>query len=1092
MWRQTFPSWGFAWWAAAWVAAACAADPRASPGKVQFNRDIRPLLSDNCYHCHGPDSVKRQADLRLDLEEGAKADLGGRAAIVPGKPDESELYLRLTSADPTEQMPPPKLGRRLTSAQIDLFRRWIAEGANWQQHWSFIPAARPPTPDVRRCNQVRNPVDAFVLARLESEGLAFAPEADRATLLRRVTFDLTGLPPTPDEVDAFIADESPESYERVVDRLLASPRYGERMAARWLEGARYADTNGYQTDGERYMWRWRDWVIEAFNRNLPFDEFTIEQLAGDMLPHPTLNQQIATGFNRNHRGNGEGGIIPEEFAVEYVVDRVETTFTVWMGLTMGCGRCHDHKFDPLTQRDFYRVFAYFNNIPDSGRANKYGNSPPLIKAPTPEQQLLLNRLNQRLTSAETSFASFNPAIAKAQAAWEQPLEPMETDDWSVPRGRIGRLTFDGRLPDPPQADSSLPRWESGDASYVAGRLGAAGDFDGTRYVNAGDVGHFGFYDRFSLAAWVQPRDPRNGTIVSRMLDEEQGMGYYLQLDQGRVQFNLVYRWLDDALRVESEREFPAGEWHHVLVTYDGSRAAGGVRMYVDGAPAALRVNLDMLNQSFVLPEPLRVGGGNGAQGRFCGVIDDVRIYDRALDADEAAMIAVPEAIGQLAAVAPDRRTPPQANRLRQCFLEQGAPGDIREAYEQIESLRRERERLVDGFSTTMVMEELSPPREAYLLVRGEYDKQGERVKRGVPACLVGAEPALPTDRLEFARWLVSARHPLTARVAVNRQWQLLFGVGLVKSVDDFGAQGEWPSHPELLDWLAVNLSEDQARNPPCASAACQPGTEPQAGTEVALGSFGHEVTPEPRRWDLKRLLRLLVTSTAYRQSSHVTPELALRDPENRLLARGPRLRLSAEMVRDQALFSSGLLVERQGGPSVKPYQPEGLWKELGDIDYVQDRGENLYRRSIYTFWKRAAAPPTMMTFDAAGRETCVVRETRTNTPLQALTLMNDVTFVESSRGLAERAMRDGQTHPERITRAFRLALARSPGAAELSVLMTGWQAQLERFRQDPVAAEQLLSQGELPRDPTLDLAELAAYTVVAGIILNLDETITKE
>ncbi len=1037
--RRALLAWAFAALVSPGPAAA------AGPSEVVFNRDVRPVLSDACFQCHGPDKARRKACLRLDTEEGAFADRGGYRAVVPGKPDESELVRRVTAAHDQERMPPASSGRKLTRQQIDTLRRWVEQGAKWQPHWSFVPPARPPLPAVKDASWPRNPIDHFVLARLEREGLGPSPEADRTTLLRRAALDLTGLPPAPAEVDAFLADDSPGAYERVVDRLLSSPRYGERMAVRWLDAARYADTNGYQSDGERTMWRWRDWVIDAFNANLPFDRFTVEQLAGDLLPRPTLEQRIATGFNRNHRGNGEGGIIPEEYAVEYVVDRVDTTATVWLGLTMACARCHDHKYDPVRQKEFYQVFAYFNNVPEQGRALKYGNSPPYIKAPTRAQQERLARLEAERAAAERRFDGLRPRLSEAQAEWETTLGPSPAVQWFPTRQLETHLPLDG---------SAAGTFRDGEAAYADGRLGRAAAFDGKRFLDAGDVGDFGFYDKFTLAAWARPKGPRGGTVLSRTADTDRADGYSVCLENGKVQVHLTKRWLDDALRVETEQALEPDRWHHLTVTYDGSRVAAGVQVYVNGEPAHVKVLLDELNQSFKTSEPFRVGAGGGPERRFHGLIDDVRVYDARLSPEEAALLATADSITDVVAVAPGRRTPRQAQKVGAYFLEQHAPESVREAWRRVDELRREKERLEESFPTTMVMEEMPRPRETFVLVRGQYDKPGERVAPGVPAFLPPPKDA-PDNRLGFARWLTDPANPLTARVAVNRSWQMYFGTGLVKTVDDFGSQGEWPSHPELLDWLATEF--------------------------VRTG------------WDVKALQRLVVTSAAYRQSSRLTPGLAQRDPENRLLARGPRLRLPAETIRDQALAASGLLAERPGGPSVKPYQPPGLVKELtGTEDYKQDHGESLYRRSLYTFWKRTVPQPTMMTFDAAGRETCVVRETRTNTPLQALALMNDVTFVEASRVLAERVMKEEPTREGRLALAFRLLTARRPRPAELAVLRGGFEHHLAEYRRDPKAARKLVSSGESPRDERLDVRELAAYAAVAGMILNLDETITKE
>ncbi len=992
-----------------------------APEPVEFNRDIRPILSDRCYQCHGPDSAKRKADLRLDQEASARSERENGRAIVPGDANGSELYRRITAKDAGERMPPAKSGKSLSSAEIEKIGRWISQGARWQPHWSFIAPARSVAPPMRRRERIRNPIDAFIQARLQTEGLEPSGEAQRGILIRRVTLDLTGLPPTPDEIDAFERDVSPAAYEKVVDRLLASPRLGERLATRWLSAARYADTNGYQTDAPRFMWRWRDWVIEAFNRNLPFDQFTIEQLAGDMLPHPTLDQKIATGFNRNHRGNGEGGIIPEEYAVEYVVDRVDTTATVWLGLTLACARCHSHKFDPVAHEEFYQFFALFNNVPEEGRAIKHGNSPPVIKAPTRAQVKTLGKLE----AAEKLFAfkevDLEGDIESAQAAWEKSARGRPAIDWSLDQDLIVRSRLDENRP----------------------------------IADLGDVAGFGFYDKFTISVWVKPEGARGGTIVSRMVDEPQGEGYSVVLERGKVQVNLVKRWLDDAIRVETKDGLPAGVWTHLAVTYDGSRVAAGVRVYFDGKPAALSVQLDELNQTFFTKAPLRLGSGGGPGSRFAGALGGLSVYSAALSTEDSSVLSTKESIAQILTIPAPSRTPGACQKIRRCFLATGAPRSIRAFEADRRAASRELAAFVDQIPTTMVMQEMAVPRATHVLARGQYDQPGAKVSPGVPRCLSAGKEASVPDRLALARWLVSGDHPLSARVTANREWQMFFGTGLVKTLDDFGAQGEPPSHPELLDWLAVELM-----------------------------SSG---------WDMKGLLRTIVTSATYRQASRVGREALERDPDNRLLSRGPRLRLPAEMIRDQALALAGLLVERTGGPSVKPYQPAGLWNELADADYVQDHGPSLYRRSLYTFWKRTVPPPAMMAFDAPARETCIVRESRTNTPLQALDILNDVTFVEAARGFAERLMCGPEHSPEgRLAAAFHQATARRPRPDELAILVDGFYHQLGRFTLDRKGALALIGQGESARNLRLDPIELAAYTTMTQLILNLDETLTKE
>ncbi len=1035
-------------------------DESTAPGQIQFNRDIRPILSDTCFHCHGPDKAKRKANLRLDLEGSAKAKIEDHFAIVPGVPEKSELIRRITTSDPKEHMPPVEAGRQLAPRQIELLRRWIEQGATWQAHWSFIAPTRPALPRVTDSRWTRNAVDSFILARLEKEELQPSMEADEAALIRRLSLDLTGLPPTPVEVDAFLADGSPQSYERVVDRLLASPRYGERMASRWLDAARYADTSGYQSDGDRSMWRWRDWVIEAFNRNMPFDQFTVEQLAGDLLPGATFAQRIATGFNRNHRGNSEGGIIPEEYAAEYVVDRVDTTATVWLGLTMGCARCHDHKYDPITQREFYETFAFFNNVPERGRAVKIGNSPPVMAAPTDAQAMELANLDRQLAAAETHRLGLESQIVAAQTAWEKTFASVQPAPWTITKGLRARFKLDGKLTS--SFGTNAPATSvNGEPVFAPGRRGMAASFDGSRFIDCGDAGDFGFFDKFTLAAWVQPRCT-DGTLLSRMVEQAEDSafasdseGYRVHLKSGRLQVHLTKRWLDDALRVETEATLLPDRWQHVAIVYDGSRLAAGVKIYVNGELQTVRVLLDQLNQTFQTKQPLRIGSGGGPGNRFRGGVGDLRVYGRTLSAEEIGIIATIENAAELAVISPAQRTAHQTATLRAWFLAEHAPALLSDAQTTVTELQDRRSNWIDSLPTVMVMVEMPEPRETFVLKRGEYDKRGERVTAGVPASL----PPLPAgelrNRLGFARWLVSPAHPLTARVAVNQQWQMLFGTGLVKTTEDFGSQGEPPSHVELLDWLAAEFTRTG--------------------------------------WDLKRLLKTLVTSATYRQSSRTTPPLLARDPENRLLGRGPRVRLPAEMIRDQSLAVSGLLVGELEGPSVKPYQPKGLWKELTGTDYEPDKGDKLWRRSLYTFWKRTSPPPTMTSFDAPGREACSVRPSRTSTPLQALALMNDVTFVEAARCLAQRVLREGGSTPEeRLRFAFRLVLTRAPKPAEMTVLIHDLNDHLARFRTEPKAALELVSAGESPREARLAVEELAAYSAVAGLILNLDEAVTKQ
>jgi hypothetical protein len=970
---------------------------------ISFNRDIRPILSDQCFHCHGPDPNNRKAGLRLDDEAAAKAALkNGHRGIATGDPASSEIVKRMLHTSKGLRMPPSYAGRdALPPADIEKVKRWIEQGAKYEKHWAFLPPVRSTLPKVQDSKWPRNNLDHFVLAKLEQKGWTPNPEADRATLLRRLSLDLTGLPPTPSELDAFLNDKRPDAYERQVDRLLRSPRYAERMTWRWLEAARYADTNGYQSDGVRDMYRWRDYVLESFASNKPFDRFIVEQLAGDLMPNATLETRIATAFHRNNRTSAEGGIVPEEFRVEYVADRAETTSTVFLGLTMGCARCHDHKYDPITQKDFYSLFAFFNSVPEKGLVYNWGNDEPMIKAPTREQSAKLSKLDAKLTAARQAVARLEPRIRREQARW---LRSIESDNmiWA-PTGGLAYSKRQGI------------------------------ELDGKKVIEEkeGTV-IYDYLSPFTFSAWVKPR-AQDGAIVSISQDFDEGNGHALLMMKGKLRLHVVFRWTDIGLRIETEDPLPLGEWSHVTATYDGSRYAKGVRLFVNGQPRPTRILFDELNWPMKFKYPLRIGAGYGL--RFEGGIEDVRVYTRALSEDEVT------SIWDRAPISPKSHPA----KIRLAFLDQAKYPEFAAAREA----QAERDEYHATIPTVMVMED-GPKRQAYLLKRGAYDAPGDPVEPDTPSLLPPMPEHFPKNRLGLAQWIVSRENPLAARVTVNRFWQMIFGAGLVKTVEDFGSQGEWPIQQELLDELAVSFMDSG--------------------------------------WDVRTLLRQIVTSATYRQSSKTTAAAYQRDPENRYLARATRMRMPPEMIRDNALAVSGLLVERVGGPSVKPYQPDGLWKELASAgDYPQDHGPNLYRRSLYTFWKRTVAPPSMVNFDSPNREVCTVRETRTNTPLQALNLMNDVTFLEAARELGERMMRQ-----KGIDTGFRTVLSRLPSEKERTLLQQSLSRFQQRFRADPKAADMMLQQGEAPMPRKLDRTELAAWMSVASLILNLDEAITRQ
>lgn len=1010
---------------------------------VEFNRDVRPILSDKCLACHGADAKNKNIPLRLDVEDIAKSDLGGRRAIVPGDPAASEILKRIDTPSKARKMPPAFTGHAVSAEERDILARWIAEGAVWQKHWSFLPPARPALPDLKQAAWVRNPIDAFILERLEREELAPRSEASRDRLLRRVTLDLTGLPPTPQEVDAFLADKSPKAYDKLVDRLLASPRFGERLAMRWLDNARYADTNGYQYDGERIMWRWRDYVINSFNRNKPFDQFVSEQIAGDLLPNATLEQKVATGFQRNHRANTELGIVAEEYNVEYVIDRVETNSAVFLGLTFGCARCHNHKYDPLTQKEMYQFYAFFNNVPEQGRAMKYGNSPPMVPYPTDAQQARLTQLVHEIS--QTSKA-IRPEAAKLKA-WQAALPKTSTQYWFPAFDLKRKLSLDS---------AEETRANGGVVSFVPGRIGNAVQLDGNTWLDAGfQAANFDIEDRFSLSFWVQSDSIPDGSLVSRSKDAPRGRGFGMEARQGKLHVHFTSDFDDDAIRLISEEPIlKSSQWQHLALRYTGSRMAEGVHVYVDGKPVRFKVELDNLYRPFnnggkEFPEPFRIGAGAGPERRFKGRFDEVLIWSRTLPEADIALLAKGQLLRDL-----DSAT----RQVREAYLESpAAPAAQKQLWAKLIQLEQAREAHERSFPTVMVMAENPQRRDTHILIRGEYNKPGDKVEPGLPSFLPGLPAAAPNNRLGLAQWMVARDNPLTARVNINRFWQMIFGTGLVKTTEDFGSQGEYPTHPELLDWLAVEFMDSQ--------------------------------------WDLKHMFRLMVTSASYRQDSRSTPALNQRDPENRLLARGPRLRLPAEAIRDQALAAANLLSPKLGGPSIKPYQPAGLWEEqsMQNMDYTQDHGDDLYRRSLYIYWKRTIAPPMMTNFDASTRESCVVRESRTNTPLQALTLMNDVTFLEAGRHIARRMLTEGgATEEDRLQFGMKLLLARPATATELAVLKSNLNYHRDYFASQPGRVETYLRQGDSPLDPKLPQSEQAAYMALASLLLNLDQTLTKD
>jgi hypothetical protein len=1046
---------------AVWMMACFTANPsvQAADGKLDFGRDIRPILADNCFRCHGPDAKQRQAGLRLDLpEEATKRQESGFVAVVPGDVTKSALISRIMTADESERMPPADSNKVLTHAQKDLLNRWIQEGAGFAQHWSFIPPQKAPLPAVATTQWAQNEIDLFILARLEAEKLSPSVAADRRMLIRRLSLDLTGLPPTVEEVQAFVNDTQPKAIERLVARLLKSPHFGERLALDWLDAARYADTNGFSIDGGRNMWLWRDWVIQAFNSNLPYDQFLLQQIAGDHLPNPTQAMLIATGFQRNNMVTHEGGTIPEENLTNYNVDRVKTLGEAVLGLTLACAQCHDHKYDPITQRDYYQLFAYFNSVSDIGLDGNAGKNPrPELQARTvltthdqPQVEAELARLKKQLAHPDPKEVSVwvsaqqQELSERGQNLELHPLEVLKVSTpnrgagWDVENSRYVKITqasdlvaYDVSLKLPSTSapitgirvvfhpDDAAPGggWGYGPSEGPARRQAKTADkkatdkksdfkgnfvltaFSASADEVAGDQVNLNQLlpiRRVTANSWQDAYPPQN------CLDPRNENGWSPSIDHaGNVYLTATFLQPIDATTTP---------YATVQVNFGNGRSQVAARF-----------------------EMFAVTGSDDGSPLPADIIAIVKKNAAARSTKETAL---------LTAYFADHAEATRRIRTNIANLE-----------ERLAALTRE--------FPTMVMDVAAKPRDTFILNRGDYSQPTDKVAPGLPGFLPGLGESEANNRLALARWIVMRENPLTARVAVNRVWQMLFGVGLVKTSADFGTQGEYPSHPELLDWLAVDFMDNG--------------------------------------WDLKALIRKIVLSTTYQQSSVVTAELLARDPANRLLARGPRFRLPAELIRDSALKTSGLYVSRVGGPSVNPYTPGDLWREISHYGstpataqtFVQDHGEKLYRRSLYTFWKRTAPPPNMTVFDAPNRETCVVARPATTTPLQALVLLNDVQFVEAARAFAQRMLQHHGDDRERLLWGFEEATSRPPGDGELKVLNAALSRERRRYAANEQLARELLSAGESPRDERLPVPEHAAWAQVAALILNLSETVTR-
>jgi mono/diheme cytochrome c family protein len=1021
--------------------------------RVQFNRDIRPIFSDTCFACHGPDENKIKGGLRLDsLEAARKGGKSGEPAITPGHPEKSEVMKRLLTDDADDHMPPAEFHKVLSKDQIALVERWIKEGAEYQGHWAFQVPVKPSVPAIPAGG---NAIDAFLANGLAAKGLKPNGDTPKATLLRRAALDLTGLPPSDADLQAFLADDSADAWSKALDRLLASPHYGENMAMQWLDFARYADSNGFQSDTQRTMWPYRDWVIKAFNDNKPFDAFTVEQLAGDLLPNPTRDQIVATAFHRNHRLNGEGGRIVEEWFAENVIDRIETTGSTWMGLTMNCCRCHDHKYDPISQKEFYQFFAYFNSNDETGvlgefggagRTRAGGNTPPVLPLPTEEQQKQIDATSAALAAAEAALKAIptsqpellakwlerqRAAFTKEGVAW-QPLNDekvsakenaefkrLDDGSWLVSGGTAAKETYVVEAPLSAGLLTAVRLEALPDDSLPGKSLGRASN--GNFVLSALEVRLRTADGKTTALPLVKAEADYDqpGWSIAKLAPAPMAKGKPKKADNNKAGWAIAGNMPENRVPRKAIFSFaptsvPAGAKLVVVMRHEAvsNHSIGRFRLNVSGQDPKLL----------------------------------------SLKADPAA-----EAARRLLAKPAEKLTAADKKALEKLFAD--SPEHPRyAALAKVATAKTAFEMANSAPVTVMVMKELPKPRDAFVLLRGEYDKIGPKVERALFRALPPMPAGEPNNRLGFARWLTSGTHPLTSRIWVNRAWERLFGIGIVKTSENFGSQAEWPSNPELLDWLAVEFVD--------------------------------------RKWDMKAMYKLLMMSSAYRRSAAVTPEMLEKDPDNRLLARGPRFRLPAEVIRDQALWTAGLLVDKQGGPSVKPYMPEAVWDETsvyGDMrNYKADTGEGLWRRSLYTIWKRTAAPPTMLLFDSAGREVCTVKRSRSNTPMQALSLLNEVTFVEAARKLAEQALRQPGDLDAKLAWTFRKVVRRDATAAEIAVLRKGLEKRLSTYAADASLAPKLLAQGVSPAATDLDRNQLAAWTTTTNILLNLDETVTRE
>jgi len=1086
--------------------------------KIDFNRQIKPILSDRCFKCHGPDKSKVDAELQLTSFEAATSLLpSGKRAIVPFNIKESELVRRIMSDDPHEVMPSPKSNLQLTAEEKKILVQWIAEGAEYQEHWAFISPFKYPSPLVINKAWSKTTIDDYILQKLEEKGLKPNIEATKEVIIRRLSLDLIGLPPTVEEVKDFINDTSPTAYEKLVDRLLSSPHFGERMALEWLDVARYADSHGYQDDGMRNTYPYRDWVIRAFNQNLSYDKFTIWQLAGDLLPNPTLDQLIATCFNRNHQQSQEGGVVPEEYRVEYVSDRVATFGKAFLGLSTECAKCHTHKYDPIEDKDYYALYAFFNQNNESGIVPYNGEASPTVLLPTPAAQKSLDSL-RALMEPHITATKMTDQYKNDLEKWLTKINASDISSLKEPVGRVLYLDFEkidttliGDMITPPtkaelerrakelersktdstikikppgkfsgflnmeKVDSTVKAVRfSGDRDkypfLVAGKKGQGISFRGEASIEAGKALSYDRFQPFSVSIWVKlNKYGEEGPIFNKANSEEEGFrGWACKLNKnGTLSFQFAHVLPDNAIDFVTIDTLKVGEWTHIALTYDGSSKASGIRFWLNGKIPEYKLLVDNLQKSMVFARFNVIRGtrnftlGSNSPRTLQNMdMDELAIYKRALseievlDLYDTSQDIIPQLISKKS------RSEKEQEQLLSYFLLRGYQPDVKRSQDSLLSLRSQENYIATNEEEVMIMTDRSTYRKTFILDRGAYDAPTkiEVTPNTIPKIFPFDEDKYPKNRLGLAQWLLDEKNPLFARVAVNRFWQMLFGKGLVLTQEDFGNQGSFPTHPELLDYLALNFRE--------------------------------------KNWDVKAFLKEIVLSATYRQSSYTSEMVKEVDFANDLYSRYPAHRLPAELVRDNALAASGLLVPQIGGPSVHPYQPEGLWEALATRNatkYIQDHGDSLYRRSLYTIWKRSSPPPSMLNFDATDRSYCAVRRQKTASPLQALVLMNDPQFVEAARILAEKMQRmpnttgNNMSESDRLAYCFQALTSRKPRKEELSILTELYENQWAYFKENKEKAIDLLTVGEYQRDKQLDPVVTAAYTIVASTIMNFDE-----